>query len=346
MSFIDVTGGTVSFQNGMLKNYIINNPSEKKIPFLTLCLTKQCPFKCIYCGEGGEVTISKMPDFTYDYYKEVIDTAKNCGIEKIRFTGGEPFAFKKIHKILEYIKNKDITVLINTNGLLVDKVNESSLENASDIHIAVSLDSLKEDVFDKISNTKGNFKRVIKNIDWLIIQRRLLRINMVITPHNVSEIPQMIDFCLEKNVNLKLQEVCSVPIPYGNWANLHIPLEKCDSYLKESADEILIHNYSRGHGIPIKVYRIGNIMVTNKSLAGGSHYDVDGICQKCPYFPCHEGLYDIFVLPDHSIATCRWHSIMRKNLTDALVEAKEIFMRSQYFERPLKKMNVTSGIFV
>lgn len=38
----------------------------------------------------------------------------------------------------------------------------------------------------------------------------------------------------------------------------------------------------------------------------GSRYEVNGICKDCPHLYCHEGLYDIYVLADGSIATCRW----------------------------------------
>jgi hypothetical protein len=60
------------------------------------------------------------------------------------------------------------------------------------------------------------------------------------------------------------------------------------------------------YGIPVKIFLVKGVYVTLKAMRYGSRFDENGICKNCPHFPCHEGLYDIYVLGDGSIATCRW----------------------------------------
>jgi molybdenum cofactor biosynthesis enzyme MoaA len=303
-----------------------------------LSLTKKCPFKCVYCGEGGETTISSSSQFDQKWLKEVISTSAAHGVKKFRFTGGEPFVYGHINECIRYVLESGCMLLINTNGLFANRLEENAWPNIQNLHIAVSLDSLKEDVFNTMSSTKGYFTRVMDNIALLKKLGVLLRLNMVVTKMNADEIPAMVDFCLSIGTNLKLQEVVCVPIPFSDWKDLHVPLERYDEYLSGRSKQVLLHSYSIDHGIPVKVYQIGEIFVTNKSLIGGSHYDVDGVCKSCPHYPCHEGLYDLYVLPDHRIATCRWHTIDTKDFAIAIEEGKHIFMHSQYVERDLIQM--------
>lgn len=338
MRNVSVTGGVAPFVSGNIESETINNPTEKVCPFVTLSLTKRCPFKCVYCGEGGEVTISNTLEFHREWFREAVDSSICCGVKKIRFTGGEPLVYKDIDECAKYVLDSGATLLVNTNGLFANRFANAMSGYKQNLHVAVSLDSLREDTFDRMSSTKGFFQRVMDNIALLKEQGLLLRINMVATTLNAGEVPDMINFCSSRGINLKLQEVVSVPIPFGNWSDLHVPLESFNSLLEKQAEEVLVHSYSRSHGIPVKVYKIGGILVTNKSLVGGSHYDVDGVCRGCPHYPCHEGLYDLYVLPDRRVAVCRWHTIEHKDFLKTLNEGKEIFMRSRYVKRQLTQM--------
>lgn len=338
MKRVAVTGGVDTLIGNKLNASIIDNPQKKPQPFITIPLTKKCPFRCLYCSEGGELTISNSMEFEWEWFKKVVDISKAFGIEKFRFTGGEPLTYKYIDKCIKYVLDSGAMLLINTNGLYANRLIDVHHHNTHNLHVAISLDSVNEDMFNKISSTRGNFTKVMTTISLLKRKGMLLRINMVVTTLNVHEVSVMIDFCLSEKINLKLQEVVCVPAPFGNWNNLHVPLESLDNHLCKRADEVLIHSYSRSYGIPVKVYRIGDIFVTNKSLFGGSHYDTNGICKICPHYPCHEGLYDLYVLPDHQIATCRWHTITDTDFSSALNKGREIFMRSRYVKRRITQM--------
>lgn len=293
-----------------LKKGIITDPILKKIPYLTLALTQKCPFRCIFCGNGGEVTISRKKEFDINSFKKVVDVAINLGIQKFRLTGGEPFAYRHIIDAISYILAKNKYLLINTNGLLIDRYIDDliKLKNLDKLHIALSLHTLNESMFNKLSSTKKYFRKTMKNIELLLKYNLLMRINMVVTKYNKNEIKDMILFCCKKNIDLKLQEVTSVPSPYNKWGNLHYPFKKIEAELERMSEKRYFHDYAKNHGIPVLIYKINNIFVTLKSLHQGSRYNIERLCNKCEYFPYHEGLYDIQVLPDLRIATCRWNA--------------------------------------
>lgn len=74
-----------------------------------------------------------------------------------------------------------------------------------------------------------------------------------------------------------------------------------------------------------------------------------GICNGCKYFPCHEGLYDIFNLPDGRVVGCRWseESVISGNDYSSQLEGiAEIFQRAEWVNRKENPAMVPGPDFV
>lgn len=276
------------------------------MPFCTFPLTKKCNFRCIYCGYGGELSASKADAHEYKRLEEKIFAAHRLGVRKFRFTGGEPFLYPHLGELISLFNDLGCYLLINTNGSLVEHYKHYLNNIQKNVVFAVSCDTLIPEKFDLISGTKGNFKKTIKAISILKNSGNLLRLNMVVNKENLDEIHSIIDYCSELGCNLKLLDVVSVPLPYGKRSDLHVSLKKIEKELFGLAEVVKDHLYARSFGTPCKVFRYKGVEVTVKSTWNGSRYDTKGICKGCPYFPCHEGLYDIFCLPDNRVVGCRW----------------------------------------
>ncbi len=327
-----------------LENYVVSpeNKGEDFVPFISFPITHACPFKCIYCGEGGENTISNMHMTELTTIIDLCTIAKRLGIKKVRLTGGEPLTHPQIADILRYLSEEGFYVLVNTNGLLIEKNKDILMRTSKNIHFAVSLDTLKKDRFKFISQTtEDNLETVLRGIDILKDLGYLMRINMVVGKFNIDEVPDMIDFCRKCGCDLKLQEIASVPYPHLNWEDIHCDFYEIEEYLENKADRILAHDYASKIGIPVKVYDIGNVYVTLKAMYYGSRYETEEFCKNCPHFPCHEGLYDVYVLGDGSLATCRWRRFGSFESFEAdLRKTMEIFRKAEYLgHNNLKQMN-------
>lgn len=295
--------------NHTLGDYIIDSDhkhTEEIIPFVSFPIVSACPFSCIYCGQGGENTISPLPTMKLETIMDIAVHLKRAGVRKVRLTGGEPLVHPEIGDIIRFLSESGFYVLVNTNGLLVEDKLDALMRTSSNIHFAVSLDTLDPVKFDKISRTTGNFDKVMRGIQLLKKLGYLMRINMVVGSFNFDEVDDMIAFCRENRCDLKLQEVASVPYPHHEWSSIHADLSQLEVGLTQRAKSVIVHEYARSFGIPVKVFEIDGVMVTLKSMNQGSRYELDGLCKSCPHLPCHEGLYDIYVLADGSIAACRW----------------------------------------
>lgn len=334
------------YDGSTLEGYIRNcevKHNENDIPFVSFPIVSSCPFSCIYCGQGGENTISPVSTINLETLMEIAVYLKRAGVKKIRLTGGEPLTHPQIGDIIRFLSEAGFYVLINTNGLLVEDKIDCIMRTASNIHFAVSLDTLDPVKFDSISQTKGNFDKVLRGITILKKLGYLMRINMVVGDFNIDEVDDMITYCKKMQCDLKLQEVASVPYPNSEWNDIHVDLACLEKSFASKARRIIVHDYARSFGIPVKIYDMDGVYVTLKAMGVGSRYDINGICKDCPHLYCHEGLYDIYILADGSIATCRWCRFgSLDTFEEDLKNAIETFQHAEYIGgHPLEKMTRT-----
>lgn len=275
-------------------------------PFVTFPLTKSCTFRCLYCGEGGELTASKSGHFDFDSLVMWVKQCREMGIVKFRLTGGEPLLHPKIRKIFSLFPPETEYLLVNSNGVLVKKKCDKWGVCGSNTHFAISLDSLREEAFDRLSQSSGYFKFVLQGIEALSDAGLLLRLNTVVNRYNINEIFDIVDYCAQLRCNLKLLGVVSVPMPHFLFDELYVPMDELEAELDKRSINTRLHEYARSFGTPCRIYDIDGVQVTVKSISQGSRYDMQGICKDCKLFPCHEGLYDVFVLPDGRGCGCRW----------------------------------------
>ena len=87
------------------------------------------------------------------------------GIKKIKITGGEPLLRKDVSYIIAGLKSISgiRQVTLTTNGIFLEEKAEA-LKNAGVHGINVSLDTLDEDFYCKLTGGKGNLNQVLKGI--------------------------------------------------------------------------------------------------------------------------------------------------------------------------------------
>lgn len=307
--------------------------SEKMLPYVTLPLTDVCNRRCLFCGEGGELTTKGQDKFfSVDTLVDRALTGIKRGINKFRLTGGEPFLHPEIGSILKFFSDQKVYLLVNTNGSRIIHHQHDFTELNDNIHVAVSLHTTNEETYNQIMRTRNHIRKVKEGIEYLADIGNLLRLNMVVTKYNKNHVDDMISYCRDLGCGLKIHEIVAVPIPFGKRNNLLVPIQPIEEELSSRASEILPHKYSEGFGIPCRRYIVDGVTINVKSLGHGSRYDIEGLCQDCDYIPCHEGLYDCYILPDGNMLPCRWGEPFTSEtpFSDQLEKVIEIFQRARY----------------
>jgi MoaA/NifB/PqqE/SkfB family radical SAM enzyme len=166
------------------------------------------------CGGKWSSSIRKnrenLPPLKTPYDDEFIEQLKPFipVMRVANFLGGEPFLTPIYYKIWELIKriNPKVQINITTNGSIFNSRVRDLLENLPQSKIVVSLDSVNEKNYNFIRKN-GNFKEVMKNIDKFIEMDKLISIAFCPLIQNVTELPDIIKFCIDKNVSLYINMV-------------------------------------------------------------------------------------------------------------------------------------------
>ena len=146
-------------------NFFENKDFYDQIPFGTvLTVTSKCNIFCYYCFNDYDYPLKDRnlrKSIGIDNYKKIVDLLYDEGTRDIIITGWEPFVFEAFWELLDYIKEKNIFIRINTNGTLLS---DETLKRLNDNYSLVLMVSMHEfnnrDYF--LVNEKG-----AKQIQWL-----------------------------------------------------------------------------------------------------------------------------------------------------------------------------------
>jgi len=254
------------------------------------------------------------------------------GIRKFRLTGGEPFLHPEIENILRFFSDRGVFTLVNTNGRHVVEHRTPFIELNDNVRIAVSLHTLNDASFYAITGTSKGYSKIVKGIEYLAETGHLHRLNMVVTTFNQNEVKSMIEYCRSLGCALKVHEIVAVPYPFRDRESVLIPVAPIERELRLVSSQVLPHEYSESFGIPCRRYVVNGVVVHVKSLGHGSRYDLEGLCTDCSHMPCHEGLYDLYVLPDGNVLPCRWCEEAYEGLPfdEQLKQSVAAFQRAEY----------------
>ena len=104
--------------NSLLPQQLYRKYSSRFINKAHWAITNKCNFKCKHCFISAPH--SNLQDISYSDCCKIIDELYSCGIFRLSITGGEPLIHKDFTKILEYAKNRSITITdLYTNGSLI-----------------------------------------------------------------------------------------------------------------------------------------------------------------------------------------------------------------------------------
>ncbi len=138
---------------------------------LRISVIDRCNFRCPYC----------MPEDDYPAHHDFLAREKylsfadierlarafvDLGARKIRITGGEPLLRRNLPELVRRLANipKLEDLALTTNGVLLAK-HARALADAGLNRVTVSLDSVDEEIFARMSGGRRDLQRVLAGID-------------------------------------------------------------------------------------------------------------------------------------------------------------------------------------
>lgn len=215
----------------------------RKINYVRISLTDRCNFRCRYCmPEEGVQWLSHDEILTYEELLVLTGVLREMGIEKVRFTGGEPLVRKGLLDFLAQVRQNtpDLRISLTTNGALLEELSGKIVELGLS-GINVSLDTVDEEKFRFITRC-GELHKVMRGLQAIRRQDPDLSIKIntvLIRGFNDSEVPQLLETAKEIGAVLRLIEF--MPLDGDIWSR--------DRFI--SSDEILANLSSDNEWIEV-----------------------------------------------------------------------------------------------
>ena len=137
----------------------------RAITDLRLSVTDRCNFRCVYCRTGnGAETLGEMP---LTVYARLLRLFVSLGVEKIRFTGGEPLLRRGLLDLIRetarlrpgYATADTLDLALTTNGHLLASM-ARELKAAGLNRVTVSMDAVDPETFARITRVPNSFQKV------------------------------------------------------------------------------------------------------------------------------------------------------------------------------------------
>ena len=210
----------------MVNELQLKDSYGRTIRDLRVSLTDRCNFRCFYCLPHGEPPIApKEQMLSYEEIERACEIFVSLGIEKIRLTGGEPMLRRDIETIIKKLaklKDQGLTDLaLTTNGYFLPE-RAQALKDAGLDRVTISLDSLKRDVFKRMTGVDV-LDKVLAGIHAAKdAGLEPIKINAVIVRgHNEDEVADFAAFAREHDVKMRYIEY--MPLDSGHdWSRTDV----------------------------------------------------------------------------------------------------------------------------
>jgi cyclic pyranopterin phosphate synthase len=137
---------------------------------LRISVIDRCNFRCPYCMPEDQfaddaVFLSKNERLRFEEIERIARAFVASGVRKLRLTGGEPLLRRELPQLVSMLRQipqvEDIA--LTTNGVLLPRL-AAALREAGLMRLTVSLDTLDEPTFRRLSGGRGEVSEVLAGI--------------------------------------------------------------------------------------------------------------------------------------------------------------------------------------
>jgi radical SAM protein with 4Fe4S-binding SPASM domain len=157
-------------------------------------LTQRCNLLCAHCYMSAFSGADPSRELTTEECRRVIDEIAQVNPNVfLILTGGEPLLRKDLFDIAGYAAEKEFTVVLGTNGILLREMQARLMRQHGIQGASISLDSADPAKHDTFRHLPGAYQGAIRATQALRAEGLDFSIHTSVTSWNLAEIPGMID---------------------------------------------------------------------------------------------------------------------------------------------------------
>lgn len=270
-------------------------------PFLiSWNITKRCNLRCSHCYLDATELEGKGETSTAEAKGFIDQIAGLNQHAMLILTGGEPLMRPDCLELADYAAGKGLTVVLGTNGTLLNDSTIKNLVQHGVKGVGISLDSTSPDFHNRFRGVAGAWENTVAGIDALNRAALPFQLQLTVTRDNRRDIPGLIEFAVKngaKAVNIFFL-VCT-----GRGQNMTDlkpeEYEEVLNYLVEAEREfegkVMVRARCAPHFLRVaaKVNPESALLKgeTSGCIAGTGYLRItpDGDVTPCPYMPAENG---------------------------------------------------------
>ncbi len=164
---------------------------------LVLIITTKCNFACRHCMRDFD----SREDMPFEIAQKAILGIKKFNFANVALTGGEPFLYPDLKRLIGLIENNDCTFSIVTNGYNFMEFADFLKQRRDRIYfIAFSLESTDKEKHDSIRRV-GSFEKLLEDFRFCREAKIPFRLLTAVSTMNYDEIFDIAIFAKKKGAN-------------------------------------------------------------------------------------------------------------------------------------------------
>lgn len=157
-------------------------------------LTEGCNLKCRHCWIAPKFQTEKTiwPSLDFELFKDIIRQGKELGLSAVKLTGGEPLIHPNIDKILDHIREEDLKLTIETNGVKCTPKIVDEIVKCKKPSVSVSLDGANTETHEWVRGVPGCFDAAITGLRNLVSAKLRPQVIMSVMRHNADQLEAVV----------------------------------------------------------------------------------------------------------------------------------------------------------
>ena len=172
----------------------MNQKIKHSLNTLYFYLTEGCNLTCRHCWLAPQHHIGEhtFPVLDIEIFRSVIRQGKSMGVSGVKLTGGEPLLHPRIDEILDMVQKEDLSLFMETNGVLCTRELASKIAGCRLPFAAVSLDGSDAQTHEWVRGVKGSFQGAIRGIQNLVKAGLKPQIIMTVMRRNREQLKDIV----------------------------------------------------------------------------------------------------------------------------------------------------------
>ncbi len=202
---------TYRILRGFFRALVLRKSTLRAIDILP---TFDCQAKCSMCSVAkfrqGKESLLTLAD-----YRSIADQGAKMGATSVAFLGGEPLLAENICELIRIFDTRGFFVSLVTNGIVLTADYAGELRSAGLDAIYFGLESIDEEVNDRLRGYPGQCRKVLDAVRVCKEQQLLVGICTVFVPGETERLVALLRYCKENGLRVFLAMLARVGAAEG-----------------------------------------------------------------------------------------------------------------------------------